>query len=95
MKLSPYTQIMLIDPTRGYIGFNTLNNLTLILADKYQSFDVVHDILKTLEDRSYITSQDTQDYPYWVVSKAVPRELREDVRNNKITLVELLPQLEV
>lgn len=94
-ELSPVTRVYLIDPQKGYIGYNMLANLVIKLAEIYHSKEIIEDIVKTLESRGYVTSQDTQDYPYWVVEKAIPFDLARKVRENKITLKELLPQLKM
>lgn len=94
-ELTPRTRVYLVDPQRGYTGYNMLGNLILKLAEIYHSQEVIEDIVSTLEGRGYVTSQDTQDYNYWIVEKAIPFDIAKDVREDKISLNTLLPQLKM
>ncbi|AHK11935.1 hypothetical protein CHOED_075 [Vibrio phage CHOED] len=104
LKLARTTHIIFMDSKKGerypVMGWNGLNNAMRALAHRYGEQHEENpvrtlDAVQTLRERGYLAPQDTLEDAYWIIEKAIPKELLERVWNQEVEAEEVIKQLKV
>lgn len=88
-----------------YAGWNNMGNLVSVLAHRFGEYPHGHpkrtmEAIKKLRETGYLTTEECGDdthgtNSYWIVEKAIPMDLRGELREQKLDAMDIIGSLRV